>query len=168
MLELKPLLDEMASSYPLEFGGMIVWNFRNVHSQPDSRQRYKLSWEPLFYYYGLDGPELNFPKTEITGEKWEGEVQSDVWIFPIPQSNYVDDKRVHPTQKPRGLYKRIIETSTRVNDSILDFFAGSGTTGHAAMLTGREFVLIEQNDAYVKKIAERLRPIWNNGLNKVD
>jgi len=164
IFELKPLLDEITEAYPLHFGGMMVWYFRNVQSQPDSRKRYKLGWEPIFYYYGLEATDLNFPKTEITGETWEGkgEIQSDVWIFPIPQSNFKEDKRIHPAQKPRGLYERIIETATHVGDSVIDPFAGSGTTGHAALLTGREFLLIENNPQYVQGIAERLRPAWSN------
>lgn len=164
MFELKPLFDEIIETYPLNFGGMLVWYFRNVQSQPDSRKRYKLGWEPIFYYYGLEATDLNFPKTEITGETWKGkgEVQSDVWTFAIPQSNFDKDKRIHPTQKPRGLYERIIETATHVGDSIIDPFAGSGTTGHAALLTGREFLLIENNPQYVQGIAERLRPVWSN------
>lgn len=162
MFELKPLLDEIIETYPLEFGGMLVWYFRNVQSQPDSRKRYKLGWEPIFYYYGLDAPELNFPRTEITGESWKGrgDVQSDVWTFAIPQSNFTNDQRIHPTQKPCELYQRIIETATHRNDSIIDPFGGSGTTAHAALLTGRRFTLIEQNPDYVAKIHKRLKPIW--------
>lgn len=115
----------------------------------------------MFYYYGLDAPELHFEKTEITGQKWEGEVQSDVWTFAIPQSNFTD-KRVHPTQKPLALYRRIIETTTNAGDSVLDCFAGSGTTGHAALLTAREFLLIEQNRAYVDGIYDRLKGVWHD------
>lgn len=162
MFDLKPLLDEINETYPLNFGGMLVWYFRNVQSQPDSRKRYKLGWEPIFYYYGLDAPNLHFDDSEISGESWDGkgEIQSDVWTFSIPQSNYEKDKRIHPTQKPLELYKRIIETATKTNESIIDIFAGSGTTGHAAMLTGRDFVLIEQNIDYVAKINDRLKPLW--------
>lgn len=162
MFELKPLLDEIAEMYPLNFGGMMVWYFRNVQSMPDSRKRYKLGWEPIFYYYGLEAPDLNFPKTEDTGESWKGrgDVQSDVWTFAIPQSNF-KDKRIHPTQKPLELYERIIETATRMDGAVLDPFAGSGTTGHAAMLTGRDFYLIEKEREYVIATANRLRPIWS-------
>lgn len=167
IFELKPLLDEIVEAYPLHFGGIIVWNFRNVQSMPDSRRRYKLGWEPIFYYYGLEAPELNFPRTEITGESWEGrgEIQSDVWTFAIPQSNFREDKRIHPAQKPLELYRRIIETATNVGQLVLDPFAGSGTTGHAALLTGREFYLIEQDIDYVGRIAQRLRPIWEGNRN---
>jgi len=167
MFELKPLIDAIAEAYPLAFGGIIVWHMTNVQSMPDNRKQYKLSWEPIFYYYGLKADDLNFPKTEITGESWEGkgEIQSDVWSFSIPQSNYKKDKKVHPTQKPLELYKRIIETATHVGDAVIDPFAGSGTTGHAALLTGREFLLIEENLGYVQLINERLRPAWpSSGL----
>ena len=162
MFELKPLLDEITEAYPLEFGGMLVWYFRNVQSQPDNRRRYKLGWEPIFYYYGMDAPGLNFPKTEITGEDWKGkgDVQSDVWTFAIPQTNFKEDKRIHPTQKPIKLYQRIIETATHANGLVLDPFGGSGTTAHAALLTGRRFTLIEQNPDYISKIYNRLKPIW--------
>ena len=161
MFELKPLFDEIVQAYPLHYGGMIVWNFRNVQSMPDSRKRYKLGWEPVFYYYGLEAPELHFAPTEITGKKWKGEEQSDVWVFPIPQSNFQEDKRTHPTQKPRALYERIVRTSTFAGAAILDPFAGAGTTGHASLLTGgRDFYLVERNPKYVQQIYERLKPVW--------
>ena len=163
MSELKPLFDEILNEYPITFGGIIVWNFKNVQSMPDSRKRLKLSWEPIFHYYGLEAPDLNFDKTEITGKKWEGEEQSDVWIFPIPQSNFKEDPRVHPTQKPLELYRRSIRQSTHPGDSIISPFAGSGTTGHASLMEGRDFYLIEQNPEYVELIEKRLRPVWEEG-----
>lgn len=163
MFELKPLFDEILEEYPITFGGIIVWNFTNVQSMPDNRKRLKLSWEPIYHYYGLEAPDLNFDKTEITGKKWEGEEQSDCWVFPIPQSNFKEDERVHPTQKPLALYRRIIRQSTHLGDSVLDPFAGSGTTGHASLLEGRNFHLIEIDPKYVDLIEKRLRPVWEEG-----
>jgi len=160
MFELKPLFDEILNEYPITFGGIICWNFKNVQSMPDSRMRLKLSWEPIYHYYGLEAPDLNFDKTEITGKKWEGEEQSDVWIFPIPQSNFKEDPRVHPTQKPLELYRRIIRQSTHTGDSVISPFAGSGTTGHASLLEERNFFLIEKDPEYVELIKKRLRPVW--------
>uniref|UniRef100_A0A6M3M6R8 Putative methyltransferase n=2 Tax=viral metagenome TaxID=1070528 RepID=A0A6M3M6R8_9ZZZZ len=167
MFELKPVLDEIAVRYPLLFGGMLVWHFRNVGSMPDNTKRYKLSWEPIFYYYGKDAQPLNFTRTEVSGEKWKGEEQWDVWTYAIPQSNF-GDKRVHPTQKPLELYKHIIESASHTGDNILDCFAGSGTTGHAATLTGRDFTLIEQDKEYVELIKNRLKSVWLEGQQKND
>lgn len=163
MYELKPLFDVIFNEYPITFGGICVWTFRNVQSMPDNRKRLKLSWEPIFHYYASEAPDLNFDKTEITGKKWEGEEQSDVWIFPIPQSNFKKDKKIHPTQKPLELYRRIIRQSTHTGDSVISPFAGSGTTGHASLLEGRNFYLIEKKPEYVELIEKRLRPVWEEG-----
>jgi DNA modification methylase len=162
LFELKPLFDEIKNEYPLNFGGLIVWNFRNSLTIPNNRKELKITWEPIFYFYGLDAPDLNRPNTELTGEKWES-IDSDVWTFAIPQSNFEKDKRVHPAQKPLDLYKHIIKLSTKTNDLILDPFAGSGTTGHAAYELGREFKLIEKNSEYVSLIKVRLKGVFNNG-----
>ena len=162
LFELKQLLDEIKNEYPLNFGGLIVWNFRNSLTIPNNRKELKITWEPIFYFYGLDAPELNRPDTELTGEKWES-IDSDVWTFAIPQSNFEKDKKIHPAQKPLELYKHIIKLATKTNDLILDPFAGSGTTGHAAYELGREFKLIEQNPEYVGLIRQRLKAVFHNG-----
>lgn len=162
MFDLKPLFDEieaLGAFYPIQFGGMIVWHFRNVGSMPDSTKRYKLSWEPIFYYYGDNAPPLNFTRTEISGKEWKGEEQWDVWTYAIPQSNF-GDKRIHPTQKPLDLYQQIISSASQAGDNILDPFAGSGTTAHAALLTGRNATLIEQDENYIQAIRNRLKPVW--------
>ncbi|MFZ8784509.1 DNA methyltransferase, partial [Thermocrinis sp.] len=62
----------------------------------------------------------------------------------------------HPTQKPLELLRRVILTSTKEGDLILDPLAGTGTTGFAAKMLGRDFVLIEKNPQYVQLIRERL------------
>jgi len=87
----------------------------------------------------------NWDRGRHCSRKGKGEEQWDVWTYAIPQSNF-GDKRIHPTQKPLKLYKHNIESASHTGDNILDCFAGSGTTGHAAMFTGRDFTLIEQND----------------------
>ncbi len=167
MSELKPLFDEILNEYPITFGGIIVWNFKNVQSMPDSRKRLKLSWEPIFHYYCSEAPDLNFDKTEITGKKWTGEEQSDVWSFSIPQSNFKKDPKIHPTQKPLELYRRIIIQSTHIGDSVISPFAGSGTTGHASLLEERNFLLIEKKPEYVELIEKRLKPVWKKRNGKI-
>jgi len=67
-------------------------------------------------------------------------------------------KRVHPTQKPVTLIKRLILDYTKPGDTILDPFMGSGTTGVACIKTGRNFIGIERDENYhaiaTKRIAE--------------
>ena len=60
----------------------------------------------------------------------------------------------HPTQKPVALYEYLILTYTNPGDTVLDFCAGSGTTGVAAIKTGRNVVLIERDPDYFA-IAEK-------------
>src|SRR5215204_6009194 len=55
------------------------------------------------------------------------------------------EKTGYPTQKPEGILRRIVQASTREGDWVLDFFAGSGTTGAVAATLGRRFVLIDEN-----------------------
>jgi len=162
MFELKPIFDEVFEHYPFIFGNMLVWHWNNAGSQPDNRKRYKLTWEPVFYFYGTEAEDLQWTSTDISGKSWEGRgwEQMDVWEFTIPQSNYKDDQKIHPTQKPRELYEHIIRTASKTGDLVLDPFAGSGTTGHACELWGRNYKLIEREQEYYDSIHERLHKFW--------
>lgn len=62
----------------------------------------------------------------------------------------------HPTEKPRRLMSEIIADFTNPGETILDPFMGSGTTGVAAVMAGRDFIGIEQNPAYFELACERL------------
>lgn len=66
---------------------------------------------------------------------------------------------VHPTQKPVPLLCDLIETFSRPNDLILDFTMGSGSTGVAAIKTGRRFIGIEQSPKYFKITQARLKAV---------
>lgn len=63
----------------------------------------------------------------------------------------------HPAAFPRELARRCILLGSRVGDTVVDPFGGSGTTGVAALELGRKAILIELNPAYVKISKERAR-----------
>jgi site-specific DNA-methyltransferase (adenine-specific) len=63
----------------------------------------------------------------------------------------------HPTQKPVALYKYLILTYTNPGDTVLDFTAGSGTTGVAAVETGRNAILIEKDPGYFEIVQRRIK-----------
>lgn len=63
----------------------------------------------------------------------------------------------HPSEKPVGLLVDLIESSSRVGETVLDPFAGSGSTGVAAIVRGRRAILVEMNPAYVELAIERVR-----------
>jgi site-specific DNA-methyltransferase (adenine-specific) len=65
-----------------------------------------------------------------------------------------EGKTVHPTQKPVALMEYLIKTYTNENEVVLDFTMGSGTTGVAAVQSGRRFIGIERDPGYFD-IAER-------------
>jgi site-specific DNA-methyltransferase (adenine-specific) len=92
----------------------------------------------------------------VSKEKAErGKTPTDVWWHTIvPTSSR--EKTGYPSQKPLGIVRRIVKVHSRPGDVVLDFFAGSGTTGVAAATEGRDFVLIDSNPEAVAIAARRL------------
>ena len=90
-----------------------------------------------------------------------GKVGANVWVLPLcwGKERLKDEqgKKLHSTQKPIELLKRVILTSTKEGDIILDPLAGTGTTGYVARALKRNFIMIEINPEYVKGIVERFR-----------
>ena len=84
-----------------------------------------------------------------------GKLPTDVWWHTIVPTNGTE-KTGYPNQKPEGILRRIVSASTRPGDRVLDFFAGSGTTGAVAGALGRRFVLIDRNPAAVEVMRRRL------------
>ncbi len=80
-----------------------------------------------------------------------GDQKTDVWQF-APETKRVG----HPTQKPLALLHYMVRLSCRPNGTILDPFAGSGTTGRAAKDLGRKAVLIEREERYCEIAARRM------------
>ncbi len=92
----------------------------------------------------------------VTKEKAElGKLPTDVWWHTIV-SPTGKEKTGYPTQKPEGILRRIITASSRPGDIVLDFFAGSGTTGAVAHKLERNFILIDQNPESIITITKRL------------
>lgn len=92
----------------------------------------------------------------------EKQMRSD-WILPIcsgkERLRTESGDKVHPTQKPESLLYRVIASSTRVGDVILDPFFGSGTTGAVAKKLGRHFIGIERDKGYARYAQARIDAI---------
>lgn len=93
---------------------------------------------------GLVGPE----------KAARGKLPTDTWWHTIVPTNGTE-KTGYPTQKPLGVLRRIITASSRPGDLVLDFFAGSGTTGAACLELGRRFVLVDNNPEALDVMAHR-------------
>ena len=95
----------------------------------------------------------------VTPEKVaKGKLPTDVWWHTIV-SPTGKEKTGYPTQKPLGILRRVIQASSKEGDLVLDFFAGSGTTGAAAAELGRDFILIDQNPESIEVIKERFKAL---------
>ena len=95
----------------------------------------------------------------VTPEKVaQGKLPTDVWWHTIV-SPTGKEKTGYPTQKPLGILRRVIQASSKEGDLVLDFFAGSGTTGAAAAELGRNFVLVDQNPESIAVIQERFKSL---------
>ncbi len=79
---------------------------------------------------------------------------TDVWEMPITGGK---ERLGHPTQKPIKLIERIINTSSRGGMIVFDPFLGSGTTAHACINTGRQYIGIEKDPGYFEIAKKRIR-----------
>ena len=97
---------------------------------------------------GLVGPE----------KAARGKLPTDVWWHTIV-SPTGKEKTGYPTQKPVAILERIIAASSPPGGTVLDFFAGSGTTGAAAHALGRRFILIDSNPQALEVMRARLKAV---------
>ncbi len=92
----------------------------------------------------------------VTAEKAaRGKLPTDVWWHTIV-SPTGKEKTGYATQKPAGILRRIIHASSEPGDWVLDFFAGSGTTGAVAASLDRRFVLVDENPEAIDVMRARL------------
>ncbi len=84
-----------------------------------------------------------------------GRQMKNVWRFTAPGRAEKSHGK-HPTQKPLALIERCLLASTAAGDRVLDPFAGSGSTGVAALQCGRNFIGSEIDPAYVNIATQRL------------
>jgi site-specific DNA-methyltransferase (adenine-specific) len=141
----------------------IIWSY-DYGGRPKTRWPAKhdtILWYALdpdsyvFNYEEID--RIPYMAPDLVGEEKaeRGKTPTDVWWHTIvPTSGH--EKTGYPTQKPLGILNRIIKVHSRPGDVVLDFFAGSGTTGDAAARHGRGFVLVDSRPEAVTIAATRL------------
>ena len=87
-----------------------------------------------------------------------GKLPTDTWWHTIVGTNS-REKTGYPTQKPLGVLRRIVQASSNPGDMVMDFFAGSGTTGAACLELGRQFILVDNNPQAMEAMRVRFEGV---------
>jgi site-specific DNA-methyltransferase (adenine-specific) len=111
----------------------------------------------VFEYDAIDRIPYMAPGLVTKEKAARGKTPTDVWWQTIVPTNG-REKTGYATQKPLAILDRIVRVHSRRGATVLDFFAGSGTTGEAAARHGRGFVLIDASPEAARIMAERLAP----------
>lgn len=111
----------------------------------------------VFDYDAMDRIPYMAPGLVSEAKAKRGKTPTDVWWHTIVPTNG-KEKTGYPTQKPLGVLERIVKVHSEPGDTVLDFFAGSGTTGEAAARNERSFVLVDESPEAIAVMRERLKP----------
>ncbi|WP_279481513.1 site-specific DNA-methyltransferase [Aureimonas sp. SK2] len=137
----------------------IVW--RKANPMPNFRgRRFQNAHETMIWASkSADAKSYTFNYDAMKAANDDTQMRSD-WMFPIcsgaERLKDGEGQKVHPTQKPEALLARVILSSTKPGDTILDPFFGTGTTGAVAKRLGRNFVGIERQDEYIEAASDRI------------
>ncbi len=137
----------------------VIW--RKTNPMPNFRgRRFTNAHETLIWAArdaGARGYTFNYETLKAANE--DVQVRSD-WTLPLCTGDErikgKDGKKLHPTQKPESLLARVILSSSRVDDLVLDPFAGTGTTGAVARHLGRRFIGFEREAKYARAAEKRI------------
>jgi site-specific DNA-methyltransferase (adenine-specific) len=115
---------------------------------------------PTRYTFNLDASDrIPYMAPGLVGAEKaaRGKTPTDVWWHTIV-SPTGKEKTGYATQKPLGILERIVRVHSNPGETVMDFFAGSGTTGEAAAKHGRSFILIDESEAATRIMENRLKP----------
>jgi modification methylase len=140
----------------------VIW--RKTNPMPNFRgRRFQNAHETLIWAsrdQKSKGYTFNYEAMKAAND--DVQMRSD-WLFPICTGNErlkdENGDKVHPTQKPEALLARILMSSSKPGDVILDPFFGSGTTGAVAKRLGRHFVGIEREQSYIDSATKRIAAV---------
>jgi modification methylase len=140
----------------------VVW--RKTNPMPNFRgRRFTNAHETMIWAAreaGGKGYTFNYEALKAGNE--DIQVRSD-WTIPLctgeERLKGGNGKKLHPTQKPEALLARVILSSSRPGDLVLDPFSGTGTTGATAKRLGRQFIGIERDPAYAAAAEARISEV---------
>ena len=167
----KLLMDDLMGED--HFMNEIIWSYDYGGR---SRNRWPLKHDTILWYVkNKDNYIYNYDKIDripymapglVGAEKAKrGKTPTDVWWNTIVPTNG-SERTGYPTQKPLSILERIILVHSKPKDVILDFFAGSGTTGEAAIKHKRKAILIDNNPEAIEVMSNRFRSYKNIRIYK--
>ncbi len=112
---------------------------------------------PQSYTFNVEAVErIPYMAPDLVGPEKaaRGKLPTDTWWHTIVPTNG-REKTGYPTQKPLGILRRIVQASSNPGQRVLDFFAGSGTTGAACLELGRRFILVDDNPQAIEVMRKR-------------
>jgi len=107
----------------------------------------------------IEIPEDGVPQIRRYLDEIEGQAVHSIWTDLSSINSQSDERSDYPTQKPEVLIERILTTSSKVGDLVLDCFVGSGTTAAVAQKMGRRWIGCDINKGAIQTTAKRLRGI---------
>ncbi len=133
-------------------------NFRGV--------RFTNAHETIIWAQKSKGGSYTFNHHTMKALNEDLQMRSDWTLSPLPLATGKErikfksnGTKAHSTQKPEALLYRVIMSSTKIGDIILDPFFGSGTTGAVAKKLGRNWIGIEKDKNYVRIAQKRIEAI---------
>ena len=132
---------------------VVVFNAKGVYNP----QKYTVDESQIDKRKTVNPPDSN--KSGVYGEIVRTRKKDDGTRYPssVVKISNPNNKTVHPTQKPVALGQYLIRTYTNENETVLDFTAGSGSFGVAAILENRNFIGIELDEKYFKIMENRIK-----------
>ena len=137
----------------------IIW--RKTNPMPNFKgTRFTNAHETLIWAVPEKSSRYTFNYQSMKKLNNNKQMRSDDWLINICNGKERlkdnNNKKLHNTQKPEELLFRVILSSTKPGDLILDPFFGTGTTGAVCKKLGRKFIGIEQNSEYIKEAKKRI------------
>src|SRR5436853_766994 len=139
----------------------VIW--RKSNPMPNFRgRRFTNAHETLIWASRDQDTRYTFNYEALKAGNEDIQVRSD-WTLPLCTGDERlkghDGKKLHPTQKPEALLARVILSSSRPDDLVLDPFCGTGTTGAVARRLRRRFIGFEREGTYAQAAEQRIAAV---------
>ena len=149
----------------------IIW--RKTNPMPNFKgTRFTNAHETLIWAANSKCSKYTFNYQTMKQLNANKQMRSDDWLINICSGKErlkdINNQKLHNTQKPEELLLRIVLSSTKPGDIVLDPFFGTGTTGVICKKLGRKFIGIEKNATYIKEAKKRILKVKKVKSEKIE